>query len=394
MKRLLFVTNLFPRPDLPRCGMFNAHFARALAECLSRYTSSADDEHAPFLDVLVPVPEWRFWRHAPIRVWQTPSELTALLPSGVRVHYVPVFYIPVVGRSLSRLFYRLAFRGQRERFETCSAVLGSWLYPDCVAAADMASAVKRPFWARLHGTDRFHLDAPLRGSACRKALDTALGIFVNAESMKRELVNRGVAGDRVRVVCNGVDREWFQPRVDLPQRFQAVGGAHPVLWVGNLVEIKGPDVALRAFAGMKRAPRGTAIEKGKQDESPTEKCGTRASRLHVAQSPCISGGGTPSSRIGENLFSRSPDVPIPSCVSDTQLLLIGDGPMRAQLEGQAKALGISDAVVFLGSQSQRDVALWMNRASCLLLSSRSEGMPNVVIEALASGVPVVSTQVG
>jgi glycosyltransferase involved in cell wall biosynthesis len=68
--------------------------------------------------------------------------------------------------------------------------------------------------------------------------------------------------------------------------------------------------------------------------------------------------------------------------------------MRKQLEKQAQDLGISDSVTFLGSRPHNEVALWMNAADCLCLPSRSEGMPNVVIEALASGLPVVAADVG
>ncbi len=60
----------------------------------------------------------------------------------------------------------------------------------------------------------------------------------------------------------------------------------------------------------------------------------------------------------------------------------------------AQKLGCADRVFFLGNQQPDAVALWMNAAHCLCLPSRSEGMPNVVIEALASGCPVVATDVG
>ncbi len=68
--------------------------------------------------------------------------------------------------------------------------------------------------------------------------------------------------------------------------------------------------------------------------------------------------------------------------------------MRGKLELMAQKLGLSETVKFLGSISQNEVAEWMRKSKCLLLSSKSEGMPNVVVEALASGIPVVATDVG
>jgi glycosyltransferase involved in cell wall biosynthesis len=77
-----------------------------------------------------------------------------------------------------------------------------------------------------------------------------------------------------------------------------------------------------------------------------------------------------------------------------RLLVIGAGPLRGHMERMARAAGISDSVRFLGMIPHKEIARWMNAAHCLCLPSRSEGMPNVVLEALASGLPVVATDVG
>jgi glycosyltransferase involved in cell wall biosynthesis len=110
-----------------------------------------------------------------------------------------------------------------------------------------------------------------------------------------------------------------------------------ILFVGNLVPIKGPDVFMES--------------------------------LSLLQS---------------SAFSPQPTVSV----------IIGEGPLRRSLERRAKQLGLGDSVVFLGRQPHTEVARWMNVADVLCLTSRSEGMPNVVIEALVSGLPVVVTDVG
>ena len=60
----------------------------------------------------------------------------------------------------------------------------------------------------------------------------------------------------------------------------------------------------------------------------------------------------------------------------------------------ARDSGISDSVCFVGSRPHDEMALWMNAADCLCLPSRSEGMPNVVLESRACGRPVVAANVG
>jgi len=77
---------------------------------------------------------------------------------------------------------------------------------------------------------------------------------------------------------------------------------------------------------------------------------------------------------------------------DAVLLLVGDGDDRARLEERAHELGLARSVLFLGYQE--DVAPWFALCDAVALTSASEGTPATVIEALAAGRPVVSTNVG
>ena len=78
---------------------------------------------------------------------------------------------------------------------------------------------------------------------------------------------------------------------------------------------------------------------------------------------------------------------------DLRLTLIGDGPERTWLQTEAEALGLAEAVDFLGYRSQSEVAERLQQVDALVLPSFAEGVPVVLMEAMAAGLPVITTQI-
>ncbi len=77
---------------------------------------------------------------------------------------------------------------------------------------------------------------------------------------------------------------------------------------------------------------------------------------------------------------------------DAHFVLVGDGPLRTEIENQAAELGITDHVHLLGDRA--DVSRLVAAFDLLVLASLHEGLPNAVMEAMSAGVPVVATSVG
>ncbi len=77
---------------------------------------------------------------------------------------------------------------------------------------------------------------------------------------------------------------------------------------------------------------------------------------------------------------------------DIHVLIVGDGPRRKELEDLSQSLRISDRVVFTGYRT--DVPQILNLIDIFVLSSDWEGFPMTILEAMASGKPVVCTDVG
>jgi glycosyltransferase involved in cell wall biosynthesis len=76
---------------------------------------------------------------------------------------------------------------------------------------------------------------------------------------------------------------------------------------------------------------------------------------------------------------------------EVRLVIVGDGPEAPALQRLARQLGSSERVRFLGSMAQERLATVYSAADVLVLASSREGLPNVLLEALACGTPVIAT---
>ena len=346
MSELVTLSNLYPRPDQTTRGMFNAQLFEALAERLRAGASPGGPGSGPLQNVC-PVPEWRVWRWPAIRAWQSPRG------GAVETRYVPVFYVPRIGRDWSWRTYGWSLDEAMRSVRDLGRVFSTWLYPDGVAAVRLASRRGCPAWIMVQGSDTVHLDHPLRRRAILEACASAQGLVCVCRSLADRVVAAGVDKGRVHIAPNGVDAGKFRyrPPADARGQLGRIGAWPPAAGKGRCL----PDARIALFVGHLVPVKGVDV-------------------LFEAWKILLAGR------------TRGADAP--------QLVLVGDGPLRGALERQAERLGIRHEVTFAGVRSHDEVALWMNAAECLCLSSRSEGMPNAVIEALCCGLPVVSSDVG
>lgn len=123
---------------------------------------------------------------------------------------------------------------------------------------------------------------------------------------------------------------------------------------------------------------------------PTDRARERA-RLGLPSGPLFGTAGRlfPEKRQEDLLRALARVRPV---VPGAHLVLVGDGPERPRLEHLAQSLGVAEAVTFAGWQA--DQAPWLAAFDVFLLCSETEGLPLAVLEAMASGVPVVTTPVG
>jgi len=82
------------------------------------------------------------------------------------------------------------------------------------------------------------------------------------------------------------------------------------------------------------------------------------------------------------------------CGMPFRCVMVGDGPLRCELEGMRRQLNLERFIEFAGALEQLEVLKWWQHAAVAVLTSRNEGMPVCLMEAAACGVPAVATAVG
>ncbi len=258
----------------------------------------------------------------------------------------PVFpavpYLPKVGAAVNhRLYARWLTPSVRRICQTQEppdVLLTAWAYPDACAAVRLARAARLPCVAIAQGTDiNDYLRYPLRRGIILRHLRQAAAVVTRSEALRQCLLAAGLPAARVRTIYNGVDTELFCPASDPGSARRELGLSEAdvvVLFVGNFAPVKNPLLAVHAFAALR-------------ERFPSQRW---------------------------------------------RLLMVGAGPLHARARDASASLG--SAVTLVGACPQAKVVRFMQVADVLCVPSCNEGVPNVIREALACGLPVVATRVG
>ena len=242
MLRVLTLSTLFPNAQQPRLGLFVERQTRGLAAL-----------EGVEVKVVAPVglPVWPLSLHPHYR------PLTALPLrerwNGLEVHR-PRFRVwpkfnKGAGRSLAQALLPLLKDIRRDfAFDVIDA---EFFWPDGVAAMHLARALGVPFSIKARGSDIYHWgDVPGIGEQVRAAAEAADGLLAVSQSLKDEMVARGMPGETIRVHHTGVDLDLYRP-IDRLAAKAALGVEGPLLvTVGGLIERKGQAFAIDALAAL------------------------------------------------------------------------------------------------------------------------------------------------
>jgi glycosyltransferase involved in cell wall biosynthesis len=329
--RLVVFCSLYPSRIRPNAGIF-------IRERMGRVA-----QHCPLV-VVSPVP-W-FPLQSLIRFFKPdyrPQPDSYESQNGTHVYFPRFFSVPGTCRSLDGFFMAvgsfLIFSKLKKEFGF-NLIDGHFAYPDGYAATLLGLWFKVPVTITLRGTEVPLAKEPARCKLMLKALKRSGRVFSVSESLRSHMVALGADPDKIQVVGNGVDTRKFFPldKTEARKKLDIHNQAQVLISVGGLVDRKGFHRVIDILPGL--------LEK------------------HPRLLYLIVGGASP------------------------------EGNIRERLEQQVCSLGLTSHVRFLGSMDSNDLHVPLSSADVFVLATSNEGWANVFLEAMACGLPVVTTDVG
>lgn len=262
---------------------------------------------------------------------------------GVEVLHPRFLSVPGVLKSLDGVFLALGSWGTLRRLRRSGQldVLDAHFgYPDGYAASLLGRWLGVPFTVTLRGTEVRHAASVGLRPKLVTAFRCARRVFAVSASLQAVARELGVTEDKLRVVGNGVDCVKFHPvpRKEARARLGLAADVPVLITVGGLTERKGFHRVIELLP---------------------------------------------------QLVSRFPGL----CY-----LVVGgasaEGDWGPRLRAQVSALGLEDTVRFVGTVAPEDLKWVLGAADVFVLATRNEGWANVLLEAMACGLPVVATDVG
>ncbi len=291
------------------------------------------------MQVVAPVPyfpswlRWSRW-HAFSRIPRR-EQIGSLTVYHPRYPLLPKIAMPLHGLLMFLGSVLLVLRLKKRGGFDC--IDAHYVYPDGFAAVLLGKLLRVPVIVSARGTDinlfpSFRLIRPM----IRWTLRRAAGVVAVSTALKDVMVSLGLSTDRIRVIGNGVDVQRFQPmdRREARRRLGLPEEGPVIVSVGGLLPHKGHQFLIAAVA--------------------------------------MAAG-------------RFPGL---------KLYVVGDGAFRLKLEALVREAGMPERVFLVGSRPNEELKLWYSAADVSCLASSREGWPNVLLESLACGTPVVATRVG
>ncbi len=256
-------------------------------------------------------------------------------PEGVVTTYVPYPVLPLLSRPFNGVNMARNLLPHVSRFHP-DILLNYMVYPDGYAAVRIAKSLKVPVVLTAIGSDLNRISDPICAKLTSSALRQADFVITVSKNLAKTAETLGVVPRKLRAIRNGCDTAVFRPRSRVRARedLSLDQSAHIIVYVGRLDVRKGLVELIQATEALQ------------QD------------------------------------------------ISSVHTYIIGKGPDERLLRQAIERLNASAYITLIPPCASTEVATWMAASNLIALPSYNEGSPNVIIEGLAVGRPIVATNVG
>lgn len=305
-------------------------FIKQLADSLSKLCE---------LTVVSPIP------FHPLDLIRKPTVVKREIIDGITVLHPRYIVIPKTLRSLTGYFFSkgiLKTIRQLQLQGKADIISAHWTYPDGYGASLVAKKLNIPFSIHALGCDiNDYTKYKIRRRLIVNALSNSNVNIVKSQALKDKITSLGIESRKTIVIHNGVDQKKFTRKLSQVAKTEIEDASDKelfkdktkyCLFIGNFQVEKGLNFLLDAFNRIKNE------------------------RIH--------------------------------------LIIIGSGPLQNEVESQIDNLGLKKYVTLLGRVEHQYIPQYMAACDLLCLPSLREGCPNVVLESLSCGTPVVASNVG
>lgn len=329
-KRLLALSYLFPNVEKPNHGIFVYNRLNAMA----KYADVTVINPIPWSPLHSFIDKFKHLRNIPAKTQR--GNLTIYHPRYLSIPgYAKGIEIPTYRSAVKKVINEIGFD-----FDLIDL---HWTFPDLPTGDYLSNRYGVPYRLTLRGMEAFHIqDGDIRQKTVAKYLKRVDSIISLSQEMADEADTIAGTAAKTKVVRNGVDTKafFFKGRDLCRHSLGLPESQRIVLGVGALIHRKGFDVVISAI---------------------------------------------------KNLFETGHDL-------DTHFYILGaegaEGDYRKELFDLVASANLANRVHFVGAVPNDKLVDWYNAADLFCLSSRGEGSPNVLTEALACGCPAVATNVG
>jgi teichuronic acid biosynthesis glycosyltransferase TuaC len=328
--KILAISYLFPNVNQPNHGIF-------VLNRLSAMSKYAD------ITIINPLPD-SFLHRRLSKFTHLASVPEQEVQGGMTVYHPRYFSIPGHFKSVEVLSYYQAvlsvLKNLPDKFDLIDL---HWTFPDLPTGAFLSKKLSIPFHVTLRGMEAFHLqDSGLRKHIVAHYLKQARHVISLSVEMAETANRLAATGNKTTVIRNGVatDQFYFIDQTECRNKLGLGQDARIIIGVGALIYRKGFDLVIEALKSVISQPE----------------------------------------------------------LGNTKFYILGaqgaEGDYRKNLYELVERHNLTEHVVFVGAIPNKELITWYNAADVFCLSSRGEGSPNVLSEALACGTPAVAAKVG